>query len=396
MLTYLFVLLCATAFALPVTDLKVLQANVWKAPPASGALLTYNTSIFTNSSTLSKRQNPLGATLTQAGDRSLYWINVTIGTPGQPQSLQLDTGSHDFPIISGYTPSQSSTYEDADEQYTETFVDGSTVTGEFFFDSVEISGQTVTQQLMIDVSSGNVAESVMGVGWPASYQTINHNLAAQGIIASNSYSLWLDDLDAASGTILFGGLNTGRYVAPLLKLPSQSTSQPEVLLTRIAGPPGNVLSGSGYSESVILDSGTQLTILQTAQANPVMQQAGASYYPAGDTSGSAIIPCSQANADLSFNFHFGGALGPTINVDISELVLQDLGSLSGVEMCQFGIYGSDGSLPTILGDSFLRSAYVVYDLDTNHIGLAQTVFSGGGTNVVEIGAGGIPVGVGVS
>jgi hypothetical protein len=40
-----------------------------------------------------------------------------------------------------------------------------------------------------------------------------------------------------------------------------------------------------------------------------------------------------------------------------------------------------------LGDTFLRSAYVVYDLANNEISLAQTNFNATGTNVVEIGTG---------
>lgn len=81
---------------------------------------------------------------------------------------------------------------------------------------------------------------------------------------------------------------------------------------------------------------------------------------------------------------------------MSELVLSDLGSLNGIEMCQFGIYSAAPSdnLPTTLGDTFLRSAYVVYDLDTNHVGIAQAVLDLDILpNIVEIGAVGIPVGV---
>lgn len=98
---------------------------------------------------------------------------------------------------------------------------------------------------------------------------------------------------------------------------------------------------------------------------------------------------------IAIDFHFSDPVtGPTINVAISELVLQALGAVNGIEMCLFGIYSaapSDG-LPTIMGDTFLRSAYVVYDLDTNHIGMAQAVFDEGTADVLEIPEGGIPVG----
>lgn len=40
----------------------------------------------------------------------------------------------------------------------------------------------------------------------------------------------------------------------------------------------------------------------------------------------------------------------------------------------------------MLGDTFLRSAYVVYDLENNQISLAATNFNATGTNVQEIGS----------
>ncbi|KAH8774237.1 hypothetical protein BGZ57DRAFT_725560, partial [Hyaloscypha finlandica] len=52
----------------------------------------------------------------------------------------------------------------------------------------------------------------------------------------------------------------------------------------------------------------------------------------------------------------------------------------------------------ILGDMFLRSAYVVYGLESNSIGSAQTVFNSTTSNVVEFSAAesGFPVVSGVS
>lgn len=67
--------------------------------------------------------------------------------------------------------------------------------------------------------------------------------------------------------------------------------------------------------------------------------------------------------------------------------------LKGVQVCQFGILpaGEDG--PILLGDTFLRSAYVVYDLDNKQIALAQTKFNATASpNILEIqsGTNGIP------
>ena len=52
----------------------------------------------------------------------------------------------------------------------------------------------------------------------------------------------------------------------------------------------------------------------------------------------------------------------------------------------FGIAPSQGTT-SVLGDTFLRSAYVVYDLANNEISLAQTNFNSTSSHVVEIGSG---------
>ena len=52
----------------------------------------------------------------------------------------------------------------------------------------------------------------------------------------------------------------------------------------------------------------------------------------------------------------------------------------------FGIAPSQGTT-SVLGDTFLRSAYVVYDLANNEISLAQTNFDSKSSHVVEISSG---------
>jgi elongation factor G len=57
------------------------------------------------------------------------------------------------------------------------------------------------------------------------------------------------------------------------------------------------------------------------------------------------------------------------------------GQYEGAEACAFGIQNSSSD-PFLLGDTFLRSAYVVYDLVNNQIGMAQTDFNATASNIV--------------
>jgi len=67
---------------------------------------------------------------------------------------------------------------------------------------------------------------------------------------------------------------------------------------------------------------------------------------------------------------------------MNELVIV-AGYQGRTPLCIIGISPADGSTP-VLGDTFLRSAYVVYDLVNNQISLAQTDFNATSSNIMEI------------
>ena len=334
---------------------RVVMAGIWKPLPDLSGFAT------DSNDTISRRA--LSIVLAQKPDRTLYWLNVSMGTPGQKQSLQLDTASVGLlvpatgsnlcsatavlcSILGSFTSLLSSTFSDTNQQTTEGFLDGSSVTGDWIYDTLTLDGVSVTSQLAVLGTSGTgISNGVMGIGFPASYPTVNHNLAAQGKISSNSYSLWLDSLSASSGTILFGGLNTARFLPPLRQVPvigsqrsdgSTSYNSPTIQLTRVSTTAGSVTTGqigSGYSVEAILDTGTTATVLPSDVATNIINALGAMYYPTGGTSGNAIIPYSAASGSQSVSFQFGGSSGPSINVPISELVLGNLGSLNGIAYC---------------------------------------------------------------
>ena len=83
-----------------------------------------------------------------------------------------------------------------------------------------------------------------------------------------------------------------------------------------------------------------------------------------------------------------------ISVPLSQLALPLFNSKgdplhfsNGKPVCQFGLEPLTEDMPIILGDTFLRSAYVVYDLDNKQIAIAPTVANTTESNIVEIGQG---------
>lgn len=228
-----------------------------------------------------------------------------------------------------------------------------------------------------------------GQNGDSAYANLPKAMVQKGLIKSNAYSLWLNDLDASTGSILFGGVNTEKYNGNLETLPIQKSgdtySEFIIALTAVAVTSSSKThnySSRALPAGVLLDSGSSLTYLPDAVVQDIYNDLDVSY---DSTSGVGIVPCSLAQKDLNVSYTFSS---PTINVGMSELVI-DMGDYTfenGERACIFGIAPA-GSSTAVLGDTFLRSAYVVYDLANNEISLANTNFNTTDNNIVEIGTG---------
>jgi len=149
----------------------------------------------------------------------------------------------------------------------------------------------------------------------------------------------------------------------------------------------DTLTSEKFPVPVVLDSGTTLSYLPNDLAHQVWKEAGAIYSQQFHL---AVLPCQMRHSKGYFSFGFAGPKGPRINVGMDELVLDlaegappifNAGPYKGMDACEFGIQNFSAP-PYLLGDTFLRSAYVVYDLINNQIGIAPTKFNSTKTNIV--------------
>lgn len=201
--------------------------------------------------------------------------------------------------------------------------------------------------------------------------------------------------DAKSGSILFGGVDSAKYTPPLIGVPiiknpsSQIYDRLVVEFTSLSltDPSGSVTLTNG--DTVILanlDSGTTGSDLPPSLANKIY-----SYFGSRLEFGTPYLPCNFAKANASLTFGFGGGNGPKITVPIGAFVAAPDGSHfhDGTEACELLINsGDDDGL--VLGDSFLRSAYVVYNLEIHQIALAQSNLNPGTPDISEIDGTAIP------
>jgi len=148
-----------------------------------------------------------------------------------------------------------------------------------------------------------------------------------------------------------------------------------------------IIPTSSVPQSALLDSGTALTVVPQDVFNSLTQYFGA----VNDQElGAWTVPCDGLGAG-TLDFGFGDASGPIISVPFNELAIPATDNdgnfityKNGGQVCMLGLDVATDDLGIILGDTFLRSAYVVYDLGRKQIGIAQTRFNVSTSNVHAI------------
>ena len=152
-----------------------------------------------------------------------YLINMTVGTPGQPFSVQLDTGSSDIWIpstesdacqedeqacqeLGQFDSSASSSYADIGAgAFQIQYEDNSAVTGDYINETLAIGNTVIKEMTMGLALQATRPFGIMGIGYDADesiasqdpaqvYPNIVAQMKAQGFISTLAYSLWLNDL----------------------------------------------------------------------------------------------------------------------------------------------------------------------------------------------------------
>ncbi|KAK5077544.1 hypothetical protein LTR70_009665 [Exophiala xenobiotica] len=380
---------------------------------------------------LRKRQNIVQEDLDN--ELTLYYADIALGTPAQQIQVSLDTGSSDLWVnsasssICGYSQNQclGGTYDQSssssatiiNSDFNISYVDGSGASGNYVGDVLQFGGITLDNfQFGVGEESSSTM-GVLGIGYTIievqvnraggeAYPNLPQALLDGGHINHNAYSLWLNDLDASTGSILFGGVNTAKYEGDLTTVPVLGSSDGTTggvyyeLAVALSGLQfgGKDMAGSGNLPiAVVLDSGTSLMYLPEAIVENIYNEVNVEL-----SEGTPYAYCEDADSDKKLSFSFSGA---TIEVPMNELYIsagtdergQPVRFQNGKEACIFGVAPTSGHTP-LLGDTFLRSAYVVYDLENNEISLAQTVFNSTTDDIQEItsGASAVPGAVAAS
>lgn len=286
-----------------------------------------------------------------------------------------------------------------------------------------------------DKPTGN---GILGLGYPSltaatsngrssSYNPVVFNLVNQKVIANPIFSIYMNKESAAgwAGEVIFGGTDPSKYTGDLVYLPvaplsasgSSSTGNYYYWMVyaqgiAVKGTGSNdtdqtySFSGSSSSSSsrkagvgaFILDTGTTLTYLPQDITLSILKSVtgGTTGYKLDTQSQIYYIDCAQASSSATVELQMSQSSqvsdNPvTLTVPVSNLVIPlDADTADRARLCMFGIApmqsstkGGIGSSMLLIGDSFLRAAYMVFDMGQNRIGLAAANGLGGAVNGVS-------------
>ncbi|KAL7788367.1 aspartic peptidase domain-containing protein [Trichoderma ceciliae] len=331
-----------------------------------------------------------------------YYAQLDIGTPPQTVYAQIDTGSFElwvnpdcsnvatsdqrFCRAIGFYDPQSSSTSDATQESAELRYGIGEANVTYFLDSISLPGSATMGQVRFGVADASADEfsGILGIGagegFNTNYKNFVDELAAQGVTHTRAFSLALGGKSEEEGVIIFGGVDTAKFRGKLAQLPIVPAGDSPDGVARywvdmesvaLSPPGGESTTLRQTSMAVFLDSGSTLTLLPQAVVSEIAEGLGSSGL---DSSGYYAVDCDLASQDGTIDFNFDGV---SIPVPYSEMVRQ-IGSQP--PQCYLGMMGSTEF--ALLGDTFLRSAYAVFDLTGNMVHLAP--YSNCGTKVQTI------------
>ncbi|KAK9479910.1 aspartic peptidase domain-containing protein [Lipomyces japonicus] len=335
-----------------------------------------------HSSSVVKNSQPID----QNGSDISYFVDISIGTEtAQNFSVVVDTGSYDLWVYSSECTNLSclthnrldvdSVQVDQDSVFTINYGQGS-VSGVSTVDSVQVAGYNVTTGFGLATSVANSfnAFPIDGIlGLAASSKQLNGHdsliteLKDQGFISNEVFGIDLGIAgDSSSGSISFGGADPDRFTGDIAYADLTRTGGLWMIDIDDAYVNG---AGVGFTDKVaLIDTGTTLILIPPEDASRIhadLVSDGGSGSGVVLTDGkNFVIPCNTS-ATLAFGF-----AGRQWQVPADAYIgskYDDAGN------CVTNIQGMaiTGNNTWLMGASFLKNVYCVFDREQGRVGFAD-------------------------
>ncbi|GMM33030.1 hypothetical protein DASC09_003550 [Saccharomycopsis crataegensis] len=342
---------------------------------------------------LLKRQHLPFENIVIQNKKVYYSVELEVGSDNQPVSVVLDTGSSDlwvptFQLSAGigyFNPDTSTSYQSSNSSFGISYGDGTYAIGTWGNDTVSIGEDVNVNNVILGVVDNCTAsQGVLGIGLQGNeaqgknYSNMPMLLQQQGYLDNITYSLYLDSADSGSGSILFGAIDLEKYQGELTTLPlvnindgGMSTEVPVAFFVNVTSIDGTDSTLAETTYPGLLDSGTTLLYAPTE----VYEAIGEKY---GMKSEVGYVHFCDAWKGQNLTFNFENDLQIRVPMDDMMYKLSynngSTVSVLGLDMCLVGVLESPGDY-YVLGDNFLRSAYVHYDLTNGVVSMAQVKYT---------------------
>jgi cathepsin D len=313
---------------------------------------------------------------------SEYYANVSIGTPPQPFTCVMDTGSSNLWVPSShcsgvlfptclnhslYAASESSTYVPNGELLLLPYGSGDCA-GYLSQDTTWFAGLEVTNQVFGEITvmpGAQWAESpfdgILGLAFKQiavdGVTPVFDNIMAMGVLEQNIFSFYLSTQNAwnpeeGTSVLTLGAAPSEYYTGPIIYAPLASESYWLITMTdvKIDGVSTGAC-GLLHNCPSVVDTGTSLIAGPSSVINPIIAKINVTE----DCSNIGSLPSIQltiANHDF------------TLTPD--QYVLK----LENPTFCLIGLMAMDQQGIWIVGDTFLRAYFSIFDRDNNRVGFA--------------------------
>lgn len=236
------------------------------------------------------------------------------------------------------------------------------ITGQGFGEMTHAPGKTFV---------GTPFDGVLGLGYASLAKNgilpPFQNMLHQGILDEPLFSFYLGRGDNNGGELRFGSIDGKKHRNQLQWLPVQFQQYWEVALEEFKM--GNF---SRKGARAAIDTGTSLIICPNEAAETINKQIGAEPI----FGGLYKVNCNDISKLPPVTFSFKSENGiATFTLPATDYILKAEGGECLSSFIGVDLFSSDAGQPElwVLGDSFLKAFYSVYDHGNHRIGLAEAI-----------------------
>ena len=313
----------------------------------------------------------------QDGNDISYFSTVKFGSSNKPLRMLLDTGAANSWVMGAdcttkacekhdtYSGAGSTSYATTGTDWSVSYGTGS-VSGQVVNDTVSFAGFTIPLSFgSVTIASDEFTtypmDGILGLGRigksEAKLTTVMGQLAEQGSIKNNLFAMSLSrGADGGTdGEITFGDYNKAKVSGDIVYTDTVTNDGLWEIPLDNAGVDGK--PGKFTGKSAIIDSGTSYILLPTADAQKLHD-----LIPGAEEVGEAFhLPCSNTK---SIQLTFSGK-----SFDISPKDYMGAKGSDGNCVSNIAAHQAFGDDQWLIGDTYLKGVYTIFDLDKHRIGM---------------------------